>query len=501
VDNRVFLPRNTVLDRSYRIARVVGSGGFAVTYEADDVSLGMRVAVKEYYPVDFADRSADMSVRPRSERHQPTFDWGRASFLDEARTLARFEHPNIVRVARVFEANATAYMVMRFEHGFSFEHWLAGLDSPPAQAKLDRLVAPILDALEVVHGANVLHRDIAPDNIIIRPDGSPVLLDFGAARRAAASASGSLTGVVKAGYSPQEQYASDSRLQGPWSDIYALGATLYRAVMGGPPEEAALRGMDDRMPPAAQCSGGDYRTGFLMAIDACLAVDPKKRPQSVAELRPLLLGPAKPVSRIAAWAAASRSSPARWLLGAAASMVVVACAYGGWEYRRAWAGTSAEASSVEVVQANDEDQQAQARAEAEAKRREEKLAAEKKAAEEQARQEAEARRQAEAAAKKEADKVAKGPFDGEWEVVGRGGQLCRFKDWKYRISIENNRIHVPKLPPGQVTPSGEFQYNYVAVGLPGAAPGVFTGTLAGASGKGRYNYSNICLGSMTLNRL
>jgi serine/threonine protein kinase len=225
VDSRLFLPRNTLLDRGYRIARVVGSGGFAVTYEAEDVGLGMRVAVKEYYPVDFAHRAPDMGVRPKSERHQPTFDWGRASFLNEARTLARFEHPNIVRVARVFEANSTAYMVMRFEHGLSFERWLAGLDGPPAQAKLDRVVAPILDALEVVHAANVLHRDIAPDNIIIRPDGTPVLLDFGAARRAVDPASGALTGVIKAGYSPQEQYASDSRLQGPWSDIYALGAT------------------------------------------------------------------------------------------------------------------------------------------------------------------------------------------------------------------------------------------------------------------------------------
>jgi hypothetical protein len=498
VDSRLFLPRNTLLDRGYRIARVVGSGGFAVTYEAEDVGLGMRVAVKEYYPVDFAHRAPDMGVRPKSERHQPTFDWGRASFLNEARTLARFEHPNIVRVARVFEANSTAYMVMRFEHGLSFERWLAGLDGPPAQAKLDRVVAPILDALEVVHAANVLHRDIAPDNIIIRPDGTPVLLDFGAARRAVDPASGALTGVIKAGYSPQEQYASDSRLQGPWSDIYALGATLYRALMGKPPEEAALRAMEDGMRPAMQLTSGDYRPGFLAAIDSCLEVDPKKRPQSVAELRPLLLGP-KPASGIAAWTAAGRTSPARWLIGAAASVFLVACAYGGWEYRRAWADASAPAGVVEVVQsvapARDEEKRAEARAEAEAKRREEAELAEKKAAEE-----AEAKRQAEAA-KREADKLAKGAFDGEWEVVGQGGKLCRFKDWKYRISIENNRILVPKMPPGEVKPSGEFQYKYVAVGLPGAAPGVFTGSLAGDSGKGRYNYSNICLGSMTLNRL
>ena len=504
MDSRLFLPGNTLLDRGYRICRVVGWGGFAVTYEADDVGLGMRVAVKEYYPVDFAHRGPDMGVRPKSERHQPTFDWGRTSFLDEARTLARFEHPNIVRVARVFEANSTAYMVMRFEHGLSFERWLAGLDGAPAQAKLDRVVAPILDALEVVHAANVLHRDIAPDNIIIRPDGTPVLLDFGAARRAVDPASGAFASVIKAGYSPQEQYASDSRLQGPWSDIYALGATLYRALMGRPPEEAALRAMDDRMPPASRCAGGDYRPAFLAAIDACLAVDPKKRPQSVAELRPLLLGCRRPVSKIVDWAATVRARAARWSIGAAASLVVVACAYGGWEYRRAWADASTPAGGVVIVQsvasARDEEKQAQARADTEAKRREEAELAEKKTAGDRAREEAETKRQAEAA-KPEAVKAAKGAFDGEWEVVGQGGTLCRFKDWKYRISIENNRILVPKMPPGEVKPSGEFQYKYVAVGLPGAAPGVFTGSLAGDAGNVRYNYSNICHGSMTLNRL
>ena len=190
----------------------------------------------------------------------------------------------------------------------------------------------------------------------------------------------------------------------------------------------------------------------------------------------------KPASGIAAWTAAARTSPARWLIGATASVFLVACAYGGWEYRRAWADASAQAGGVEVAQsvapARDEEKQAQARADAEAKRREEAELAEKKTAEDRARQEAEAKRQAEAA-KPEADKAAKGAFDGEWEVVGQGGTLCRFKDWKYRISIENNRILVPKMPPGEVKPSGEFQYKYVAVGLPGAAPGRVHGLACG----------------------
>ena len=124
MDSRFALPVNTVLDGGYRIERVVGSGGFGITYVAEDIALGTTVALKEYYPFDFGDRDRTMSVRPKSDRHQKTFEWGRSNFLQEARTLARFEHPSIVRVTRVFEANSTAYMVMRFEEGESFDAWL-----------------------------------------------------------------------------------------------------------------------------------------------------------------------------------------------------------------------------------------------------------------------------------------------------------------------------------------------------------------------------------------
>ena len=180
-------------------------------------------------------------------------------------------------------------MVMEFEEGRSLEAWLKTMARPPTQAELDRIVAPLLDALELMHADSFLHRDIAPDNVIIRPDGTPVLLDFGAARRAMAEQSRVLTGIIKAGYSPQEQYATDGRLQGPWSDLYALGATLYREVTGKPPEEATLRAGDDQTPPATKAAKSEYRPEFLRAIDACLNVDRRKRPQSVAELRPMLL--------------------------------------------------------------------------------------------------------------------------------------------------------------------------------------------------------------------
>ena len=289
MDGRVGLPKGTLLDGSYRIERVIGSGGFGITYEAEDVKLGTKVAIKEYCPEEFGYRDASLSVRPKSEQHTRTFEWGRSSFLQEARTLARFRHPSVVQVTRVFEAFSTAYMVMVFEQGQSFEGWLKRLGRPPTQEELDRIAGPILDALEMMHGESFLHRDIAPDNIIVRADGTPVLLDFGAARRAVAEESRSLTGIVKAGYSPQEQYATDGRLQGPWTDIYAFGATLYRAVTGKVPEESTLRAIDDRMLPAVSVGEGKYRPGFLEAIDACLEVHHADRPQSVAQVRSMLL--------------------------------------------------------------------------------------------------------------------------------------------------------------------------------------------------------------------
>ena len=293
MDRRLNLPNGAIVGdgyASYRIQRVIGFGGFGITYQAHDVGLGTTVALKEYYPAEFGDRDAAMGVRPKSDRHRETFDWGRANFLTEARTLARFEHPSIVRVMRVLEANSTAYMAMRFEQGKNFEVWLQNLARPPRQEELDRIAALLLDALEILHAEDFLHRDIAPDNIIVRADGSPVLLDFGAARRAVAEKSHDLTGIVKAGYSPHELYSSDGRLQGPWSDLYALGGTFYRAVKGRPPDEATLRVSADRMAPASsEIKKGRYRPEFLMAIDACLKVKQAARPQSVAVLRPMLL--------------------------------------------------------------------------------------------------------------------------------------------------------------------------------------------------------------------
>jgi serine/threonine protein kinase len=343
VDSRSSLPRGTLLDGCYRMDRVIGSGGFGITYLAEDTKLRTRVAIKEYYPAEFGVRDVGLSVRPTSERHKQTFDWGRTRFLEEASTLARFRHASIVRVTRVFETNSTAYMIMDFEEGRSLEAWLSSLGRAPTQEEMDRISLPLLDALELMHAQNFLHRDIAPDNVIVRADGTPVLLDFGAARRAVAEMSRSLTGIIKTGYSPFEQYASDARLQGPWSDLYAFGATLYRAISGKAPEEATLRMADDRTRSAIEVSKGNYRTSFLNAIDACLRPRHMDRPQSVAQLRSLLLRPDPPSSSpISTTSTATRiidrpqQRPARinWWVAAAGVAAIVVSVYGGFEYAR-----------------------------------------------------------------------------------------------------------------------------------------------------------------------
>ena len=296
--SRDVLPPGTVLDGKYRIERLIGSGGFGMTYAAQDFGLGQTVAVKEYYPAQFGTREGTLTVRPASARDQDLFDRLKDSFLREAKTLAQFKHPSIVRVLSVFEGHGTAYMIMEFESGRSLRGWLDDLGRRPTQAELDRIVVPVLDALETMHEAHFLHRDIAPDNIIVRANGSPVLLDFGAARRVMAELSGALTGIVKQGYSPQEQYANDPRAQGPWSDIYALGATLYRCVAGTTPPEATLRMLDDATEPATTFAEHGYRLGFLSAIDQAMAVRPRERPQTIAAFRKLLVAPDAPVTAL-----------------------------------------------------------------------------------------------------------------------------------------------------------------------------------------------------------
>jgi serine/threonine protein kinase len=332
MDHREQLPIGAELVGDYRIDGVLGRGGFGVTYAATDLALSKTVAIKEYFPTEFAIRDETLTVRPKSERHGDMFEWGRKRFLDEAQTLAKFRHPGIVRVQRFFEALNTGYMVLEFEDGQSLGLWLDELGRPATQAELDGIVLPLLDALEVMHAVDFIHRDIAPDNIIIRPDGSPVLLDFGAARQAIAAETKTLTGIVKSGYSPPEQYMTNSGLQGPWTDVYALGATLYRVVTGAAPPEAPARQVGETYVPAATPSGGEYRPSFLSAIDWALKLKMAERPQSISAFREALSD--TPKVSAATPRRADQQPPQRTrragLKWAAAALIVIAGSIGGY---------------------------------------------------------------------------------------------------------------------------------------------------------------------------
>lgn len=272
----------------YEILSVLGQGGFGITYLAQDRNLDRQVAIKECFPNTIAVRE-DQTVLPKSTGDEADFDWVLKRFLREARLIAQFKHPNIVQVLQIFEANNTAYMVLEYLEGCTLEDVLESLDGPPKEAWLREVLMPILDALELVHSRDQLHRDIAPDNIYLLEDSTPILIDFGAARDDAAKHSRKLSSfpVIKDGYSPNEQYFTDGN-QGPWTDIYALGATLYRAITGKRPMSAPARNnalIEDEPDPLQklmELKPEGYSQAMLEAVDQALAPQPKRRPKSAA---------------------------------------------------------------------------------------------------------------------------------------------------------------------------------------------------------------------------
>jgi len=282
------LPLGTHL-RDYEITGLIGEGGFGIVYLAWDHSLQRKVAIKEYMPAAMASRVAGSSaIVVKSERHLDTFKAGLKSFVNEARLLARFDHAALVKVYRFWEENGTAYMAMPFYEGPTLKSALAELGQAPSEAQLRTWLAPLLDALTVMHAAQCFHRDIAPDNILLTASG-PLLLDFGAARRVIGDMTHALTVVLKPGYAPIEQYGDVASMsQGAWTDIYALACVVYYAITGKTPTSSVERLMDDRLQPIAVEAKGRYGDGFLRAIDAALAVRPQDRPQNEAQFRALL---------------------------------------------------------------------------------------------------------------------------------------------------------------------------------------------------------------------
>ncbi len=279
----------------YRIERILGRGGFGVIYLATDTNLDHLVAIKEYIPSDVATRTQDSQVHPITEEHGDMFRWGMDRFIKEARNLVKFKHPNIVRVMSVFQENNTAYMVMEFEEGLDLRSFLRQPGANNEQS-LRQLILPIINGLAEVHRHGFIHRDIKPANILVRKDGSPVLLDFGSARNASKYTQQSLTALVSVGYAPLEQYNSESdEQQGPWTDIYALGGTLYYAISGKDPVESTRRaaaifnGGADPLINAEYLGEGKYTADFLRAIDWALQFGIADRPQSLNDWMPALL--------------------------------------------------------------------------------------------------------------------------------------------------------------------------------------------------------------------
>jgi serine/threonine protein kinase/tetratricopeptide (TPR) repeat protein len=280
----------------YEVKSVLGRGAFGVTYLARDNNLNQLVAIKEYFPHDFSSRDTGYTVHPTTGENRELYEWGLSRFIREAQTLAKFKHHNIVRVMSVFELNNTAYMVMEYEQGEELSKLYKRKERLSEQELLD-IFLPILDGLKLVHDAGFIHRDIKPANIYIREDGSPVLIDFGAARKTVGTPTRALTSLVTVGYAPFEQYNESDEKQGAWTDIYALGACLYLAVIGKRPFDAMARGssllssgVDPYEPVSVAKEGGQYSPGFLRAIDHALMFRAQDRPQDVLVWADMLSG-------------------------------------------------------------------------------------------------------------------------------------------------------------------------------------------------------------------
>ncbi|MEM1381716.1 MAG: protein kinase [Pseudomonadota bacterium] len=369
VDRNILAP-GTLLGE-FEIDACIGSGGFGVTYKAEDTTLNRTVAIKEYFPFDLAyrDESQDVTPRTQTQADLDDFSWGLERVVVEAQALAMFEHPNIVRVLRYIESRGTAYIVMEFVPGQDLAEVLRD-QGTLSVAETKALINPLMSGLKVVHRAEMLHRDIKPGNIRIRADGSPVLIDFGAARQAVSGKSKSLSAIVSHGYAPNEQYSPKGN-QGPWTDIYALAAVAYTCLLGEPPQDATERVMEDEVTPLPEVFPDEPDQAFLEALDWALRPFPKERPQSVEEWASHFNADEAPVSEHPAQPA-PRSGPAtrrikpneapsqptgkegRNLAVPIAAALVAICGLGGVGYLAMSLGNSDKEVAYEVVGGGDQ---------------------------------------------------------------------------------------------------------------------------------------------------
>jgi serine/threonine protein kinase len=262
----------------------MASGGFSIVYLAHDVR-EKPVAVKEYLPSGLALRSGSAIEPVISTEQKAAFDHGLRCFFEEGRHLAKLDHPSIVRVIDFLRANGTVYLVMEYERGRTLQEHIIKHRGALSEEFLRKTFADLLSGLREVHKNKLLHLDIKPANIYLRSEGSPLLLDFGAARQTIGHDLPQIRAMHTPGFAAPEQYDGDDKRLGPWTDIYAIGATMYSCLSGANPPAADKRLKDDSLKPARDLWRGTYSSHFLELIDSCLGLDPLARPQSVFGLQ------------------------------------------------------------------------------------------------------------------------------------------------------------------------------------------------------------------------
>ncbi|RRZ90340.1 serine/threonine-protein kinase [Erwinia sp. 198] len=283
----------------FEIKEVIGGGGFGIVYRAWDHLLERTIAIKEYLPVSLVSRDENLTIALRGERYQKLFTAGLNSFIQEARLLARFNHPGLLHVLRFWEENGTAYMGTLYYSGMTLKEWQLGSPETLTDAWIRQLLPPLFGAIDTIHQAGYLHRDISLDNIQIQDNQLPVLLDFGSARKTIGNLSDQTEIMLKPGYAPIEQYSEESDSdQGPWTDIYALGAVLHTLVTGSPPPVSVVRCIEDRYQPLTQLRPEGFSLPLLNAIDRALAMKPQDRPQTVDEFAALIALPVSTVEEL-----------------------------------------------------------------------------------------------------------------------------------------------------------------------------------------------------------
>ena len=281
--------------QNYKVTRVLSCGGFSIVYLASDEN-EQPVAIKEYLPSALALRRGGDALPSIADENIATFRYGMKCFFEEGRSLARLSHPNVVRVLNFFRANETVYMVMRYERGRTLQEHIQARRGTIRETFLRHVFTTLLNGLREVHTNKLLHLDIKPANIYIRNDGTPLLIDFGAARQTLTAEGLRLNPMYTPGFASPEHYANRENL-GPWSDMYSVGASMYACLSGEAPQPANGRLENDKVEPARKAWSGKYSNQLLDTIDWCMRLDHLERPQSVLALQKALMGQKEPGHR------------------------------------------------------------------------------------------------------------------------------------------------------------------------------------------------------------